>query len=79
MGASGLGYVVIGDVHSQGSVLTGPIAKFLPEEARQELLAKTGAKIGDAIFFSADAKADRAANLAGYARTRIGRDLGLIN
>jgi aspartyl-tRNA synthetase len=79
MGATGLGYVVIGDVHAQGSVLTGPIAKFLSEGARQELLAKTGAKIGDAIFFSADAKADRAANLAGYARTRLGRDLGLIN
>jgi len=79
MGATGLGYVVVGDVHAQGSVLTGPIAKFLSEGARQELLAKTGAKIGDAIFFSADAKADRAANLAGYARTRIGRELGLIN
>jgi aspartyl-tRNA synthetase len=79
MGATGLGYVVVGDVHAQGSVLTGPIAKFLSEVARQELLTKTGAKIGDAIFFSADAKKDRAANLAGYARTRIGRDLGLIN
>ncbi len=57
----------------------GPIAKFLTKEALVELAAKTGAKAGDAIFFSADAKADRAANLAGYARTRIGRDLGLIN
>jgi aspartyl-tRNA synthetase len=79
MGATGLGYIVVGDVHAQGSVLTGPIAKFLSEGARQALLEKTGAKIGDAIFFSADAKADRGANLAGYARTRLGRDLGLIN
>ena len=35
-------------------------------------------KAGDALFFSADAKADRAAALAGAARTRIGRELNLI-
>ena len=34
-------------------------------------------KPGDALFFAAD-KPERAANLAGMARTRIGRDLGLI-
>ena len=35
-------------------------------------------KAGDALFFSADAKTDRAANLAGLARTRLGRELNLI-
>ena len=35
-------------------------------------------KAGDALFFAADAKADRAANLAGQARTRLGRELNLI-
>jgi aspartyl-tRNA synthetase len=77
-GAPGLGYVGIGDAHEQGSVFTGPIAKFIPEDARRALMEATGTKIGDAIFFSADAKPDRAANLAGLARTRIGRELGLI-
>src|SRR6185437_9071255 len=74
MGASGLGYIVL-----EGEGGKGPIAKFLPPAALQALVAKCGAKPGDAVFFSADAKADRAANLAGYARTRLGRDLGLIN
>ena len=37
-----------------------------------------GSKAGDALFFSADAKADRAANIAGQARTRLGRELNLI-
>ena len=78
-GAPGLGYVGIADVHDQGTVFTGPIAKFISEGARTELLARTGMKAGDAIFFSADAKAPRAASLAGLARTRIGRELGLIN
>jgi len=77
-GAPGLGYVGIGDAHEQRSVFTGPIAKFIPEDARRALMEATGTKIGDAIFFSADTKADRAANLAGLARTRIGRELGLI-
>jgi len=56
----------------------GPIAKFLPVEAIQEMAEKAGLKAGDALFFSADAKADRAATIAGLARTRIGRELRLI-
>jgi aspartyl-tRNA synthetase len=74
MGASGLGYIVL-----EGEGGKGPIAKFLPPAALAALTEKCGAKPGDAVFFSADAKADRATNLAGYARTRIGRDLGLID
>jgi len=79
MKAPGLGYIGIGDVHDQGTVFTGPIAKFLSDEARLELMKKTGAKVGDAIFFSADAKADRAAALAGQARIKLGRELNLID
>ena len=56
----------------------GPIAKFIPEAAQAELVAKSGVKAGDALFFSADAKAERAAKLAGLARTRIGAELKLI-
>jgi len=74
MGAAGLGYIVI-----EGEGGKGPIAKFLPQAALETLIEKCGLKPGDAVFFSADAKKDRAAILAGYTRTRLGRDLGLIN
>ncbi len=77
MGAPGLGYIVFED---EGGTLTGkgPIAKFIPVAALAEMAAKAGVKAGDALFFSADAKKDRAAALAGQARIRIGRELGLI-
>ncbi len=42
------------------------------------MAAKAGVKSGDALFFSADAKTDRAASLAGQARIRLGRELNLI-
>jgi aspartyl-tRNA synthetase len=74
MGAAGLGYIIL-----EGDAGKGPIAKFLPPEALAVLVAKCGLKNGDAVFFSADAKKERAAILAGHARTRIGRELGLIN
>jgi len=77
LGAAGLGYLVF---ESEGGALSakGPIAKFLPAAALAELAAKVGAKPGDALFFSADAKQDRAAAIAGQARIRLGRELGLI-
>jgi aspartyl-tRNA synthetase len=75
-GAAGLGYVILEETDGK---LTGkgPIAKFIPDAAQTELAAKAGIKAGDALFFAADKK-ERAASLAGLARTRIGRELGLI-
>jgi len=75
-GAAGLGYVIF---ENDGGKITGkgPIAKFIPEAAQAELIARAGITAGDALFFSADKK-ERAATLAGLARTRIGRELGLI-
>jgi aspartyl-tRNA synthetase len=75
-GAPGLGYVVLED---EGGVLTGkgPIAKFIPPAALAEMAKLANVKAGDALFFAAD-KQDRAATLAGLARTRIGRELNLI-
>ena len=72
-----IGYIVFED---QGGTLAGkgPIAKFLPPEALGELSRLAGVKAGDALFFSANAKKDRAAALAGQVRIRLGRDLGLI-
>jgi aspartyl-tRNA synthetase len=77
MGAAGLGYIVF---ENEGGTLTGkgPIAKFIPAEALSQMAAKAGVKAGDALFFAAD-RMERAAALAGQARIRLGRELGLIN
>ena len=83
-GAPGLGYIAFeepdsGSVSGGGKLVgKGPIAKFVPEAAQAALIAKAGLKSGDAVFFAADAKKERAAALAGLARTRLGRELGLI-
>jgi len=76
-GAPGLGYVVFED---DGGQLTGkgPIAKFIPAEVQALIAQKTGAKAGDAVFFSAGTEA-KAAALAGKARIRIGDELGLCD
>ncbi|MGH6873222.1 MAG: aspartate--tRNA ligase [Rhizomicrobium sp.] len=76
-GAGGLGYVIF---DGEGDVLTGkgPIAKFIPADALAGMAGRCNVKAGDALFFSADAKADRAAKIAGLARTRLGQELGLI-
>jgi aspartyl-tRNA synthetase len=75
-GAAGLGYIQFED---EGGALVGkgPIAKFIPAASLADLAAVAKVKAGDALFFAAD-KTDRAANLAGMARTRLGRELGLI-
>ena len=56
----------------------GPIAKFIPAEAQALLMERAGIGTGDALFFSADANADRAAKIAGVARTRLGHELDLL-
>ncbi len=75
-GAPGLGYILLED---EGGALIGkgPIAKFIPPAAIAEMAKLANVKAGDALFFAAD-KEERAATLAGLARTRIGRDLNLI-
>jgi aspartyl-tRNA synthetase len=75
-GAPGLGYIVFED---EGGALTGkgPIAKFIPSAAIAEMAKLAKVKAGDALFFAAD-RHERAATLAGLARTRIGRELDLI-
>ncbi|TSD85451.1 aspartate--tRNA ligase [Mycobacterium sp. KBS0706] len=72
-GAPGLGYVVF-----EAGAGKGPIAKFLEAGAQAALREATGAEDGDAVFFVADLEA-AAAKLAGFARTRIGQELELID
>ena len=71
-GAFGLGYVLF-----EGTEGKGPIAKFLPAPAQEELRKATGAEGGDAVFFTCD-MVDKAAPLAGKARTKIGEELDLL-
>ncbi len=71
-GAPGLGYVTL-----EGTEGKGPIAKFLPAGALEELRKLTGAESGDAVFFAADV-ADKAASLAGKARTKLAEDMDII-
>ncbi len=64
-GAPGLGYVLFKD--GEGA---GPIAKFIPAAAQEELKKITGAQDGDAVFFICN-KELPAAKFAGLARDAI--------
>ena len=76
-GSAGLGYVILeGEVGAP--VGKGPIAKFIPPEVLARICSAAKVGPGDAVFFAADTEA-KAARLAGLARTRIGRDLKLID
>ncbi|HEX2197887.1 MAG TPA: aspartate--tRNA ligase [Burkholderiales bacterium] len=70
-GAKGLAYI---KVNPDG--LQSPIVKFLSAQNQQEILARTGARPGDFIFFGAD-KAKVVNDALGALRTKIGRDKGL--
>jgi aspartyl-tRNA synthetase len=76
MGAQGLGYIVFAE--EDGALSTkGPIAKFIPAGAISDIAKRSGAVAGDAVFFVAD-NHEQAVSLAGAARTRIARQLGLV-
>ena len=76
-GAAGLGYIVFGDEDGrlQGK---GPIAKFIPEDVQAAIAMRAGIGAGDAVFFAAGT-VEKAASLAGKARTRIGEELDLVD
>lgn len=76
-GAAGLGYVVL-DGEAGAPVGKGPIAKFIPAEVLARIAERAKVGPGDAVFFAADTEA-KAARLAGLARTRIARELKLID
>ncbi len=71
-GAGGLAYVTLDENGARG-----PISRFLDEPRVAALREATGAGPGDAVFFAAD-KPEKAAELAGAARTKLGDDLDLL-
>ena len=70
-GWPGLGYVVFEDGGGKG-----PIANNLEPERVERIGSIMGAADGDAVFFACD-RPDRAAALAGLARTRLAEELAL--
>jgi len=74
-GAKGLAYIKVNDLTTGLEGLQSPILKFLPEQTIQEILARTGAKSGDLIFFGAD-KAKIVNDALGALRVKIGHDRG---
>ena len=58
--------------------LQGPIAKYIPDEAKEEMLKRTLSKPGDCLFFIAEVPGV-VEKLAGEIRQELGRRLGLID
>jgi aspartyl-tRNA synthetase len=78
MGAPGLGYIIL-ERGEPGANLVGrgPIANNLEPHEIVRIAELAGVDGGDVVFFAAGPKAE-AEKLAGFARTRIGQELGLI-
>ena len=75
-GASGLAYLTL-DQDKEISA-KGPIGKFFSKDALKAIMDKTGAKVGDSIFFACDKKKELE-KITSQAREKIAKDLGLID
>ena len=76
-GARGLAYIKVNDIALPGEQgLQSPIVKFLSTDVLQDIIARTGAKNGDLIFFCADREKVVNDSL-GALRSRVGHDRGL--
>jgi len=77
-GAKGLAYIKVNELAKGRDGLQSPILKFLPDEAIQTIVERSGAEDGDLIFFGAD-KARVVNESLGALRVRLGHDRGLLN
>ena len=75
-GASGMAYFTF-EMNKEVSG-KGPVGKFFSKDALNELMKKTGAKIGDSIFFACS-KEKHLENITSLARNKIARDLNLVD
>jgi aspartyl-tRNA synthetase len=73
VGAKGLAWLKVDD----NLDFVGPIAKFMNDEVKKEIINITGAKSGDSLFFVAD-QITEAQKLAGLIRTELGKRLDLL-
>ena len=76
-GAKGLAYVKVNETAKGRDGLQSPIIKFLSDDAIAGILARTGAKDGDLIFFGADS-AKVVNDALGALRLKLGEELGLV-
>lgn len=77
LGAKGLAWLKVNDTEQGLAGVQSPVAKFLDDAAWAGMLAATGAKAGDLIFFGAG-ESNRVAHFMGAVRNQLGQDLGLI-
>ncbi len=75
-GASGMAYFTF-EMNKEISG-RGPVGKFFSKDALNEIMKKTGAKIGDSIFFACS-KEKHLENITALARNKIARDLNLVD
>lgn len=74
-GARGLAYIKINGEGKEG--LQSPILKFLPDAVVNAIIERTGAKVGDIIFFGAD-KTQVVNDALGALRLKVGNDRKLV-
>jgi len=72
--AKGLAWLKVNDDRT----LQGPIAKFIGDAEREEMLQRTHTEAGDAIFFIAEHRGI-VEKLAGEIRAELGKRMGLID
>ncbi|WP_414040473.1 aspartate--tRNA ligase [Acidithiobacillus sp. M4-SHS-6] len=76
-GAKGLAWIKVNALDQGAEGLQSPIVKFLTPEVLQEILQRSGATVGDMLFFGADSA--KVVNEAlGNLRNRLAADLNLL-
>ena len=75
-GASGMAYFTFEKEKEISG--KGPVGKFFSKQALEEIMKKTGAKIGDSIFFACNKKSELE-RITSLARDKIARELGLVD
>jgi aspartyl-tRNA synthetase len=76
-GARGLAWIKVNDVAAGRDGLQSPIVKFLPDEAIEAILEKTGSESGDILFFGAG-ETTVVNESMGALRVKLGHDAGLV-
>ncbi len=77
-GAKGLAWIKVNDVNAGREGLQSPIVKFLPDEALDEIIKRTGTETGDLLFFGAGA-AKMVNESMGALRVQLGHDLDMVS
>ncbi len=77
-GAKGLAWIKVNDVDAGREGLQSPIVKFLPDEAIDEIIKRSGTQTGDLLFFGAG-DANMVNESMGALRVKLGHDLDMVS